>query len=93
MQYCLPGLGYKCPLLQFNEEWLVNAVSPTCHMSLQTLVQTLGVHCNTLCHHFQINGLIKQFSDIPEVELDVLILYATTSLGIQMWVCDLYLHH
>ena len=73
MQCHLPGPGHGHPSLKFNKEWLANAMSPTHCMSLQTLTLTLNVHQNTLRHHLQINGLMKQFSDITDVELDVLV--------------------
>jgi len=53
-------------------EWLANTVSSTHRISLQMLAQMLGMHCNTLCCHLQINGLMKQFSDITDAKLDIL---------------------
>ncbi|KAH0834139.1 hypothetical protein J3R83DRAFT_11442, partial [Lanmaoa asiatica] len=61
------------PSFEFNREWLTNAISPTRHLSLQKIAQTLGVHHNTLRRHLQLNGLAKQFSDITNAEIDILV--------------------
>ncbi|KAI9455181.1 hypothetical protein HD554DRAFT_2148582 [Boletus coccyginus] len=61
------------PAIEFDQEWLANAISPTHRLSLQTLARTLGVHRNTLRQHLQINGLVKHFSDITDAELDILV--------------------
>ncbi|KAH0839475.1 hypothetical protein J3R83DRAFT_286, partial [Lanmaoa asiatica] len=55
--------------------WLTHAISPTHHLSLQKIAQTLGMHHNILCCHLQLNGLVKQFSDITNAEIDILIHY------------------
>ena len=65
--------GRGRPAIEFDQEWLANAISPTRRLSLQTLARTLGVHCNTLRRHLQINGLAKRFSDITDAELDILV--------------------
>ena len=61
------------PRLQFDQEWLADAVSSTRRIPLSTLAGTLGIHRNTLCNHLQVSGLSRQFSDIMDAELDELI--------------------
>ncbi|KAH0835632.1 hypothetical protein J3R83DRAFT_9381, partial [Lanmaoa asiatica] len=61
------------PRLQFDLEWLADAMSSSRRIPLQTLARTLGIHRNTLRHHLQMNGLSRKYADISDEELDVLI--------------------
>ncbi|KAG6370782.1 hypothetical protein JVT61DRAFT_10986 [Boletus reticuloceps] len=64
------------PHFVFDAHWLVKAVSSTCRIPLQTLVNALGIHRNTLHHHLHLHSFsIHQFSDIMDHELNVLIQY------------------
>ncbi|KAG9313659.1 hypothetical protein JVU11DRAFT_5993 [Chiua virens] len=69
----LPGPNRGCPCLKFDTEWLADAMSLSHHIPLQALAQALGVHRNTLRHHLQMSGLSKQYSNITDEELDVVI--------------------
>ncbi|KAH0828757.1 hypothetical protein J3R83DRAFT_3182, partial [Lanmaoa asiatica] len=68
-------IPHECgrPCLQFDLEWLADAMSSSHCIPLQTLARMLGIHQNTLCHHLQMNSLSRKYADILDKELDVLI--------------------
>ncbi|KAG6374552.1 hypothetical protein JVT61DRAFT_3897 [Boletus reticuloceps] len=68
-----PGPYQGCPRLKFDAEWLLDAVSSSHRIPLQTLAQTLGVHRNTLRCHLRMVGLSKKYSDITDEELEICI--------------------
>ena len=59
--------------LQFDQEWLADAMPSTRLIPLSTLAGTLGIRRDTLRNHLQASGISRRFSDIMGAELGELV--------------------
>jgi len=61
------------PRKTFDWDWMKDATSACCNISINALAKALGIHRNTLRNHLQTHGIYRNFSAITEPEIDMLI--------------------